>query len=44
LLYWRDRYLRFACIASLSLHRGVGDPLREIDGLIAIIWGRGRTG
>jgi len=43
-LYWRQRYLAFACIASLSLRRGVGHLLREIDGLIAIFCGRDRAG
>jgi hypothetical protein len=43
-LYWRDCYLRFACMTSSSLHRASAACCAGLTGLIAIFWGRGRPG
>ena len=44
-LYWRDRYLRFACLyGQLEPSPGVGDLLRETDRPDRDHLGKGRAG
>ena len=37
--YWRDRYLCFACMTSLSLHRASATCRARLTDPIAFFWG-----